>query len=57
MKDIRHDAKTAETDPNLKDLTCNESQLEELLSGGESTEGNGDDTGEEDKPAKQKLPR
>lgn len=52
MKDIRHDAKTTETDPNLKNLTCNESQLEELLSGGESTEGNGDDTGEEDKPAK-----
>ncbi|MBL8074552.1 MAG: hypothetical protein JNL29_09285 [Nitrospira sp.] len=55
MKDIRQGAHTDKThQPNKagesvldsKDLTCQEAQLEELLSEGESTEGDAEADGE-----------
>lgn len=55
MKDIRPDARTGGTAPNLKDLTCDEAQIEELLSEGESTEGDPVDACQADKPAEKKL--
>ncbi|MDH5667262.1 MAG: hypothetical protein OEY86_04545 [Nitrospira sp.] len=36
-----------------KDLTCNEAQIEELFSKGESTEGEDDEAGQAEKPAEQ----
>jgi len=57
MKDIRQDAsagtphqpdKVGEQLVDAKDLTCQEAQIEELLSKGESTEGEADDEQDED---------
>ncbi len=57
MKDIRQGAHTDKTHQpnkagesvlNIKDLTCQESQIEELLSEGESTEGDAEADGEQD---------
>lgn len=60
MKNIRHDDRAGKTHkpagadgPTLdsKDLTCNEAQVEDLLSKGESTEGEADEEDQADKPA------
>jgi len=54
MKDIRQDAravqpsKVGEKALDAKDLTCQEAQIEELLSKGESTEGDADEEQDED---------
>ena len=57
MKDIRQDAsagkphqpdKVGEQLVDAKDLTCQEAQIEELLSKGESTEGEADEEQDED---------
>lgn len=65
MKDIRQDAiadkphqpdKVGEQLVDAKDLTCQEAQIEELLSKGESTEGEADEEQDEDE-ADLKPPR
>ena len=56
MKDIRQDARVGKPHQpnkvdgnalNVKDLTCQEAQIEELLSKGESTEGEADEEQDE----------
>lgn len=65
MKDIRQDAsackppqpdKVGEQLVDANDLTCQEAQIEELLSKGESTEGEADEEQDEDE-ADLKPPR
>ena len=65
MKDIRQDENAGKTpqpseisEPalNAKDLTCQEAQIEELLSKGESTGGDADEE-QDDNPADRKPPR
>lgn len=65
MKDTRQDTKVGKAHQpgkvdgealNAKDLTCQEAQIEELLSKGESTEGEAEETQDEN-PADRKPPR
>lgn len=59
MKDTREKEKVVKshqpgrvggTAPDSKDLTCNEAQIEELFSKGESTEDEDDEAGQAEKP-------
>jgi hypothetical protein len=65
MNDGRQDARAGKTHQsgktdgealNAKDLTCQEAQLEELLSKGESTEGEADEAQDEN-PADRNAPQ
>lgn len=65
MNDHRQDARAGKTHQsgkadgevlNENDLTCQEAQIEELLSKGESTEGEADEAQDED-PAGQNAPQ
>jgi len=64
MNDRRQDARAGKTHQsgktdaevlNTNDLTCQEAQIEELLSKGESTEGEADEA-QDGNPADQKAP-
>lgn len=66
MRDIRHGDKAGKVEqsggvggsmPDSRDLTCNEAQVEDLLSEGESTEGEADEDGQAEKPAERKPAR
>jgi hypothetical protein len=65
MKDSRHDDRAGKTQSSSgagklpldkKDLTCNEAEVEELLSEGESTDGEADEEEQADKPAERNPP-
>jgi hypothetical protein len=65
MKDSRPDDRAGKTHSSSgagklpldkKDLTCNEAEVEELLSEGESTDGKADEEEQADKPAERNPP-
>ncbi len=65
MNDGRQDARAGKTHQsgktggevlNANDLTCQEAQIEELLSKGESTEGEADEV-QDEHPADRKVPQ
>lgn len=65
MKDSRHDGRAEKTHSSSgagklpldkKDLTCNEAEVEELLSEGESTDGEADEEELAGKPAERNPP-
>ena len=65
MKDSRHDDRAGKNHSSSgagklpldkKDLTCNEAEVEELLSEGESTDGKADEEEQADKSAERNPP-
>ena len=54
---IQEPGKAGEIAANSNDLTCSESQIEEILSKGESADWEADEAGQAEKPAERKQPR